>query len=373
MPATDSYMKDKIKVMIIDDSALVRQVVSEILKNDPKIEVIATAADPIFAEKYLEKQWPDVIILDIEMPRMDGITFLRKIMREHPTPVVICSSLTDNGAEQTIAAMAAGAVGIITKPQIGLKDFLNESAVALIDAVKSAAVAEIKKTIAPATPSLTASPTTAISRPKLSADAIIAPGNSRNLPEKTDRIVAIGASTGGTQAIEQILKALPADSPGIVIVQHMPAGFTKAFADRLNEICTVEVREAVDGDEVRRGRVLIAPGGYHMLLKRRGTAYYVAVTEGPLVNRHRPSVDVLFRSVAQEASKNALGILLTGMGDDGAAGMAEMHASGVRCIAQDEKTCVVFGMPREAIRRGAVDRVLPLQQIAAEIIAFHQS
>lgn len=370
-------MAEKIKVMIIDDSALVRQVVSEILKNDPKIEVIATAADPIFAEKYLEKQWPDVIILDIEMPRMDGITFLKKVMKEHPTPVVICSSLTDNGAGQTIAAMAAGAVGIITKPQIGLKDFLNESAVALIDAVKSAAVAKVKKTIAPAAPSsgtITRTAATAAQpSPKLSADAVIAPGNSRNLPEKTDRIVAIGASTGGTQAIEQILTALPVDCPGIVIVQHMPAGFTKAFADRLNDICAVEVREAIDGDEVRRGRVLIAPGSYHMLLKRRGTAYFVSVTEGPLVNRHRPSVDVLFRSVAKEASKNALGILLTGMGDDGAAGMAEMHTSGIRCIAQDEKTCVVFGMPREAIVRGAVDNILPLQQMAAEIISFNQS
>ncbi|MDW8306939.1 MAG: chemotaxis response regulator protein-glutamate methylesterase [Leptospiraceae bacterium] len=359
----------KIKVFIIDDSALVRQVVTEILSEDPTIEVMGTASDPIFAQKYLEKDWPDVIILDLEMPRMDGLTFLHKIMQEHPTPVVICSSLTKEGTSHAMAALEAGAVGIITKPEIGLKDFLSESKTTLIDAVKSAAQAKIaqKRQMTPKTKLFD-------ERPKLSADAILPPP-TRTTASSQQAVVAIGASTGGTVAIEDILTKLPAQSPPILIVQHMPAGFTKAFAERLNELCAIEVKEAEDGDLLRWGRALIAPGNFHLLMEKRGQNYVAAVKSGPLVNRHRPSVDVLFRSVAQNAAKNSLGILLTGMGDDGAQGMVEMHEKGMLCLAQDEKSSVVFGMPREAIIRGAVDKVLPLDKIAQEIInhfASHQ-
>lgn len=361
-------MNPKIKVMVIDDSALVRQVVSEILTKDTSIEVIATASDPIFAQKYLEKEWPDVIILDLEMPRMDGLTFLRKIMKEHPTPVVICSSLTKEGTSQAMAALEAGAVGIITKPKIGLKDFLSESATQLIEAVKSAAQAKLSSQEPVKMP--TKPPQVVKERPKLSADVILPKSTPKPYTGELLPVVAIGASTGGTQAIEQILTKLPANSPPILIVQHMPAGFTKAFAERLNEICAMQVKEAENEDPVLPGQVFIAPGNFHLLLTRRGKDFYVQVKDGPLVNRHKPSVDVLFRSMAQNAGRNSLGILLTGMGDDGAQGMVEMHAVGIRCIAQDEKTSVVFGMPREAILRGAVDKVLPLEEIASEIMAI---
>ncbi|MHB9100961.1 MAG: protein-glutamate methylesterase/protein-glutamine glutaminase [Sulfuricella sp.] len=352
----------KIKVMVVDDSAVVRQVVQAMLDREPDIEVIGAASDPIFAIERMNKQWPDVIVLDIEMPRMDGITFLKKIMAEHPTPVVICSSLAGKGAATTMQALEAGAVEIITKPQIGLKRFLEESSHELVSAVRAAAQANVKR--------LKIAPIMALkAAPKLNADAILAAPGSHAMAQTTERIVAIGTSTGGTQALEAVLTALPRVCPGIVIVQHMPEKFTASFAARLNELCQIEVREAQHNDRVIPGRALIAPGGKHMLLKRNGAYYHVEVVDGPLVNRHRPSVDVLFRSVAKFAGKNATGIIMTGMGDDGARGLKEMHEAGAPTIAQDEESCVVFGMPKEAIKLGGVDRVMGLQDIPRAILS----
>ncbi len=351
----------KVKVLIVDDSAVVRQVLTELLKSDPQIEVIGTAADPIFALEKMQKNWPDVIVLDVEMPRMDGITFLRKIMAEHPTPVVICSTLTEKGAETTMQAMSAGAVDIITKPKIGLKQFLNDAIQEITRAVKAAAGANVKR--------MATMVTRAAVKPKLTADAILAPVGHQAMAETTDRVIAIGTSTGGTQALEVVLTALPRVCPGIVIVQHMPEKFTAAFATRLHGLCEIEVREAQHGDRVIPGRALIAPGGKHMLLRRSGAQYIVDVIDGPVVNRHRPSVDVLFRSVAKCAGKNAIGIIMTGMGDDGAAGLLEMKQAGAATVAQDEATCVVYGMPKEAVKRGAVDKSMPLESIAGVITA----
>lgn len=345
------------RVLIVDDSAVVRQVLTDLLARDPEIEVIGSAADPIFAMEKMSRQWPDVIVLDVEMPRMDGITFLKKLMAERPTPVVICSTLTERGAETTMQALAAGAVDIVTKPKIGLKSFLQESALEFLRVVKAAGQARPKR-ITPAVP--------AAVPPKFTADAVLA-SSSQAMAQTTDKVVAIGASTGGTQALEQVLTALPRTTVGIVVVQHMPEKFTAAFAQRLNSICEVEVREAQTGDRVIPGRVLIAPGGRHMLLRRSGAQYQVEVVDGPSVNRHKPSVDVLFRSVAQCAGKNAVGIIMTGMGDDGAAGMLEMRDKGALTIAQDEASCVVFGMPKEAIKHGGVIKVLSLGNIAGEI------
>jgi two-component system chemotaxis response regulator CheB len=350
----------KIKVQLVDDSAVVRQVLQEVLKKDPSIEVSGVASDPIFAMAHMEKQWPDVIVLDVEMPRMDGITFLRKIMSERPTPVVICSTLTEKGTATSMDALEVGAVSIVTKPKVGLKNYLQDQSSDLIHAVKSAAKANLRNVRNVRTP------TTGQVPMKLSADAIL-PAQQGAMKQTTDRIVAIGTSTGGTQALEQVLSSLPRVSPGIVIVQHMPEKFTAAFAQRLNAITQIEVREAKAGDRLIPGLALIAPGGRHMLLRRSGAQYHVDVIDGPVVNRHRPSVDVLFRSVAQAAGRNALGIIMTGMGDDGAAGLAEMHHTGAETIAQDEESCVVFGMPKEAIKRGGVDRVLPLSTIPVEI------
>ncbi len=354
----------KIRVLIVDDSAVVRQVLTELLKSDPQIEVMGAAPDPIFALERMQKDWPDVIVLDVEMPRMDGITFLRKIMSERPTPVVICSTLTEKGAETTMQAMSAGAVDIITKPKIGLKQFLNDAIQEITRAVKAAAGANVKRMAA--ITSAQASAPSAI-KPKLSADAILAPAGAHAMAETTDRVIAIGTSTGGTQALEVVLTALPRVCPGIVIVQHMPEKFTAAFASRLNGLCEIEVREAQNGDRVIPGRALIAPGGKHMLLRRSGAQYVVDVIDGPVVNRHRPSVDVLFRSVAKCAGKNAIGIIMTGMGDDGAAGLLEMKQAGAATVAQDEATCVVYGMPKEAVKRGAADKIMPLENIAGVI------
>ncbi|MCB1147291.1 MAG: chemotaxis response regulator protein-glutamate methylesterase [Leptospiraceae bacterium] len=374
-----------IRVMIIDDSALVRQVISEILESDPGITVIGMAQDPIFAQKYLEKEWPDVIILDIEMPRMDGITFLKKIMHEHPTPVIICSTLTEKGTQTTMAAMSAGAVGIITKPKLGVKGFLQESKIILVDTVRSAAQVKmntrkpvvVEQSSESGSASLRTESKNEVKRTipiyhpreKNTADVIL-PKSSGAILSTTDKVIVLGASTGGTQAIEVLLKQLPVDSPGIAIVQHMPEHFTKAFADRLNTVCDIEVKEAENNDRIIQGRVLIAPGNRHMVLKRSGARYYVEVVDGPLVNRHRPSVDVLFRSAAREAGKNAMGIILTGMGDDGSNGMLEMYEVGCHNIAQDEKTSIVFGMPKEAIRKNAVTEILPLDKIPAAIMKF---
>ena len=351
-------MADKIKVMIVDDSAVVRQVVAQALAADPGIEVIGTASDPLFALERMRTIWPDILIIDIEMPRMDGITFLKKIMAERPTPVVVCSSLAEKGAQATFEALAAGAASIITKPKLGLKSFLEDSSNDIVQAVRSAAKANVR--------ALRPAPS---SRPNFTADVMLSAAYNPALSRTTDQLIAIGTSTGGTQALEAVLTRLPATSLGIVIVQHMPAVFTAMFAERLNSLCQIEVREAQNGDRVHPGRALIAPGGKHMMLKRNGAQYVVEVADGPLVNRHKPSVDVLFRSVAKFAGANALGIIMTGMGDDGARGLKEMHDAGARTIAQDEASCVVFGMPKEAIKLGAADFTLPLDQIPAAIVS----
>lgn len=355
-------MSENIKVMIVDDSALVRQVVSQTLEKEPGIQVIATASDPLFAFTKLQTAWPDVIILDIEMPRMDGISFLRKIMAEHPTPVIICSSLAEHGAQAAFEAMAAGAVSIITKPKASLKSFLEDASNDIVHAVRNAARANLRA-LKVGMPSMPA--------PKLSADAMLGAATThRALERTTDQLVAIGTSTGGTQALEAILTKLPATTLGIVIVQHMPEKFTAMFAERLNSLCQIEVREAKNGDRVIPGLALIAPGGKHMMLKRNGAQYVVDVADGPLVNRHKPSVDVLFRSVAKFAGANALGVIMTGMGDDGARGLKEMRDTGAKTIAQDEASCVVFGMPKEAIKLGAAEQTLALGQIPAAIVNF---
>ncbi|WP_421241086.1 protein-glutamate methylesterase/protein-glutamine glutaminase [Aeromonas enteropelogenes] len=348
----------QIKVMLVDDSAVVRQVLQGVLEQEPDIKVIATASDPLFALEKLKKEWPDVIVLDVEMPRMDGITFLTKIMAEHPTPVVICSSLTEKGAETTLQAMAAGAADIITKPTMGIKSFLQESAHDLVMAVRAASQANLKRLGKPALLQVAT---------KIHADAILAPTRDA-MAQTTERLIAIGTSTGGTQALEAVLTALPRVSPGIVIVQHMPEKFTASFAARLNGLCQIEVREAKNNDRVIPGLALIAPGGKHMLLKRSGAYYHVEVVDGPLINRHRPSVDVLFRSVAKYAGKNATGIIMTGMGDDGARGLREMLDAGANTYAQDEASCVVFGMPKEAIKLGAARHILPLDEMHHAIL-----
>jgi len=354
----------KIKTLIVDDSAVVRQVLSEILRSDREIEIIAAASDPLIAMQYMQRQWPDVIVLDLEMPRMDGLTFLKKLMNEHPTPVVVCSSLAEKGAAITVQVLAAGAVDVVTKPKLGVHGFLYDNKNNLIDVVKAASRANIRILKRHADVANLLSPA-----PKLSVDAMIDPPKMLgSLKFNTERVIGIGASTGGTQAIEHILRSLPLQCPGVVIVQHMPAGFTKAFADRLNTVCQIEVKEAEQGDRVQQGRAIISPGDKHMLLKRQGNQYSVELKDGPLINRHRPSVDVLFRSMAQSAGKNAVGVILTGMGDDGARGLGEMHQAGAFCIAQNEETCVVYGMPKEAVKRGAADAILPIEAIAQHLL-----
>jgi two-component system chemotaxis response regulator CheB len=343
--------------MVVDDSAVVRQVVSGLLAADPDIKVMCAVADPLLAMARMKSQWPDVIVLDIEMPRMDGLTFLKKIMAERPTPVVICSTLTEKGTQVSLAALTAGAVAIIAKPKIGLKQFLVDASDDLVTVVKAAARANVKKLQA------------VLVVEKFSADVIL-PALERHtaLLKTTDRVVALGTSTGGTQALELVLKSLPRVCPGLVIVQHMPEQFTAAFAHRLNTLCQIEVKEAQTADRVMPGRALIAPGGKHLLLRRNGAQYFVEIMDGPLVNRHRPSVDVLFRSVAKCAGANALGVIMTGMGDDGAAGLLEMRKAGAQTVAQDEESCVVFGMPKEAIKRGGVVKTVALTAIAREIM-----
>lgn len=347
------------RLLIVDDSAVVRQVVAAMLAAQPDIEVLGAVADPLLAMERMKKQWPDVIVLDVEMPRMDGITFLRKLMAERPTPVVICSTLTEKGTQTTMEALAAGACAIVAKPKLGLKKFLLDSSDDLVAAVRSAACANVGRLARRA-----AAPPVV---EKLTADAILPPDVGGAMVRTTERVVALGTSTGGTQALEEVLTALPRVSPGIVIVQHMPEKFTAAFAARLDGLCHIDVREARNHDRVVPGCALIAPGGRHMLLRRVGAQYHVEVVDGPLVNRHRPSVDVLFRSVAKCAGANALGVIMTGMGDDGAAGLLEMRKAGARTIAQDEASCVVYGMPKEAVARGAAERILPLGALAREI------
>jgi two-component system chemotaxis response regulator CheB len=343
-----------IKAMIVDDSAVVRKHLSDLLSAGG-IEVVAAAPDPVFAWPKVELLRPDVIVLDVEMPRMDGISFLRKVMAEMPTPVVMCSTLTEAGCETTMQALAAGAVSFVTKPKLGLRDFLQDRSNGLVEAVKGAARANLGAIASRALQAKPRAPT---------PSGPVASVPMRAMAETTDRVIAVGISTGGVQSIEVVLRDMPRTAPGMVIVQHMPEKFTAAFASRLNGIYDLDISEARDGDRVINGRVLIAPGGRHMRLKRSGAQYVVEVADGPLINHHRPSVDVLFRSVAQCAGRNAIGVIMTGMGDDGARGLREMREAGAMTAAQDEASCVVFGMPKEAIKLGAAEEVVPLDGIA---------
>jgi len=348
---------NKIKVLIVDDSALVRQSLAAILSSDPQIEVCGMAADPFAAAERMKDCVPDVITLDVEMPKMDGITFLHKIMTQHPIPVVMCSTLTVAGSETALKALEYGAVDIIVKPKLGTKQFIEESRILICDTIKAAAHVRPGK-IAPLREVA----------PKYTADVIMEKPSSQAMIQTTEKVVVVGASTGGTEALRIFLEMLPEDTPGIVIVQHMPENFTAAFAKRLDSLCRVTVKEAANNDTVVRGRALIAPGNHHLLLKRSGARYYIEIKDGPLVSRHRPSVDVLFRSAARYAGKNAVGVIMTGMGDDGARGMKELFDAGSYTIAQDEASCVVYGMPHEAVKMGGVHRSMHLQNIAGEVL-----
>lgn len=341
-----------IKVMVVDDSAVVRQVLQAILNEARDIEVYAVASDPLFARQHMQSNWPDVIVLDMEMPRMDGLTFLRQIMSERPTPVVICSSLAEKGAELTMQALAAGAVDVVTKPKLGVKGFLEDTKHEFWQIIRAANQARVSKLATTTKPAVTGKP-----EPVSQSAELV------HLARTTENIIAIGTSTGGTQALEVVLTQLPRTCPGIVVVQHMPEKFTAAFAQRINGLAQIEVKEAESGDRVLPGRALIAPGGYHMEVERSGAQFLAKVFRGPAVNRHCPSVDVLFRSVAKHLGRNATGVIMTGMGDDGARGLLEMRNAGARTIAQDEASCVVFGMPKEAIKMGAAAEIAPLDSI----------
>jgi two-component system chemotaxis response regulator CheB len=349
-------MPQQIHALVVDDSAVVRQMLSEILRRDPRVEV-SVAAHPLIALEKMQRSRPHVIVLDLEMPEMDGLSFLEQLMATDPIPVVVCSGLAARGTDAALRAIDMGAVAVIEKPRLGVKGFLLDSAVMFHDTVTEAAGVRVRpraahKAVVPA----------------YTADAVLALRKRPALATTTDKILALGASTGGTEALRTILESMPADAPGMLVVQHMPEVFTRAFAERLDRSCRIEVKEAVDGDRVLEGRALIAPGNKHMLLRRNGGHYAVEVADGPLVSRHRPSVDVLFRSVAIAAGRNAVGAILTGMGDDGAAGLLEMKQAGAVTLAQDEASSVVFGMPKEAIERGAVDEVVPLEQVAAMLL-----
>lgn len=346
-----------LNVLVVDDSATVRQVLLTVLSEKRGFRV-TTAADPFIAMDKMKKFPPDVILLDLEMPRMDGITFLEKLMSRSPLPVVICSGLTGPGTEAAIRALEIGAVDIINKPQVGVRGFLEESAVLLEDTVRAAATAQVHRFQRRQIPS----------SKYQRGNTVIPSAVLARSPHHPKKIIAIGASTGGTEALLHVLEQMPDDCPGIVVVQHMPEGFTAAFAKRLNGICRIDVKEAADGDKISPGRAYIAPGNRHILVRRLGPSYFLEVRDGALVSRHRPSVNVLFRSVAQAAGSHAVGVLMTGMGDDGADGLLEMKQAEAFTIAQDEASCVVFGMPREAIVRGAVDEILPLSKIPAAIL-----
>ncbi|HEX5354667.1 MAG TPA: chemotaxis response regulator protein-glutamate methylesterase [Aquabacterium sp.] len=352
----------EIKVMIVDDSAIVRKHLSDLLTK-AGIQVIGAASDPLFAMPRMRSNWPDVLVLDVEMPRMDGITFLKQVMAERPTPVVMCSTLTEKGGQTTMQALAAGAVGFVTKPKLGLKDFLEDDSNGIVNAVRAAAKANMSalRRAAPGVP-----------KPGAARAAVpVSPQDA--MAETTDRVIAIAISTGGVQTIEAVLTRLPRTVPGMVIVQHMPPNFTASLAARLNGLCELEVLEAKDGDRVINGRVLFAPGGRHMRLKRSGAQYVVEVFDGPLVNHHRPNADVLLKSVAQCAGRNAIGVVMTGMGDDGARGLKEMFNAGGKTAAQDEASCVVFGMPREAIKHGGAQQVVSLDDMPAWLMAAARS
>lgn len=347
-----------IKVYVVDDSAVVRQTFMHLLQGDPEIELMGSAPNPLIAGPVIRKNRPDVLLLDIEMPGMDGLTFLRQIMQEDPIPTVICSTLTSHGSKIALDALAAGAVAVVAKPRLGLKQFLEESRRELVQTLKTAAKSRPRK-VASAASQVGPAAAARAQQPVQGLHAL-----SVNKP------VVIGSSTGGTQAIESILVAMPGDSPGIAIVQHMPETFTQMYAKRLDGLCAMQVREARDGDRLERGVVLIAPGGRHMQLRKAAGQYFAVVADGPPVNRHKPSVDVLFRSAAECAGRDVLAVILTGMGDDGARGMKLLHDKGARTIAQNEETCVVFGMPKEAIKLNAVDEVMPIGQVARAITAF---
>ncbi len=342
----------KIRVLNVDDSALMRQVLASLLAKDPEIEVVGAAPDPFIAREKIKALNPDVLTLDVEMPKMDGLTFLEKLMKGHPMPVVMVSSLTEVGCETTLRALELGAVDFITKPKIDLREGMEEVAQDLIGKIKTAARATIRPRQAPASGEAAA--------PKMLGSAMI---------KTTDIIIAIGSSTGGTEAVKDVLEVLPPNTPPILITQHMPERFTKTWADRLNSLSRISVKEAQDGDSVLPGHALVAPGSYHMTLQRSGARYSVRINQDPPVNRHRPSVDVMFDSVARVAGGNAVGVILTGMGNDGAKGMLAMHQAGAYTIAQDEASCVVFGMPKEAIKAGGVDKILPLSDIAAAMLS----
>ena len=352
-PASVSTGRRPVRVLVVDDSAVVRQALGAILSRAGM--AVTVASDPIIAADKMRKERPDALVLDLEMPRMDGLTFLRKVMAGDPLPVVVCSGLAGQGTDAALQALEEGAVEIIAKPRLGVKGFLEESAARMVDAVRAATHARVRLRALPPDKRHT-------------ADAVLPARRVPALGETTAKVIAIGASTGGTEALREILQSLPPDAPGLAIVQHMPEAFTAAFARRLSATCRVEVREARAGDRLSSGRALVAPGNHHLAVRRTGAHYRVEVLEGPPVSRHRPSVDVLFRSVAQAAGPNAVGVILTGMGDDGAAGLLEMKAAGAHTVAQDEGTSVVFGMPREAIARGGVDEVLPLGRIASAIL-----
>lgn len=341
-----------IKVLVVDDSAIVRKIFTQELSKHKDIEVVGTAPDPYVARDKIVELEPDVITLDIEMPRMDGLSFLRKLMKYHPIPTIIVSSLTPKNSEMALEALESGAVEVLAKP--GGAYSVGDMSVQLVDKIRAAAQVRLKAWVAEPTLS------TAVAKPSLTLV-------SKSLTQTTHKIVALGASTGGTEALKAVLTQLPPSCPGIVIVQHMPPRFTTAFANRLNTLCQIEVREAKNGDSLYPGLALIAPGNYHMVLKRSGARYYVEVKTGPLVCHQRPSVDVLFHSVAQYAGANAVGVIMTGMGADGAQGMAEMRQVGARTIAQDEASCVVYGMPKEAVRQGGVERVVTLNDIPGAI------
>jgi two-component system chemotaxis response regulator CheB len=349
----------KIRVLTVDDSALMRQVLASLLSKDSDIEVIGSAPDPFIAREKIKALNPDVITLDVEMPKMDGLTFLEKLMRGHPMPVVMVSSLTEAGCQTTLRALELGAVDFITKPKIDLREGMEEIAQDLISKVKAAAIANVRRQASGVRRETT--PLTPYSSPLTSSTAMI---------KTTDRIIACGSSTGGTEAVKDVLMALPSNTPPILITQHMPERFTKTWANRMNSLCRISVKEAEDGDSVLPGHALVAPGGYHMTLVRSGARYSVCINQNPPVNRHRPSVDVLFDSVAQNAGANAIGVILTGMGGDGAKGMLAMKQAGAYTIAQDEASCVVFGMPKEAIKLGGVDKIVPLAEIPSAIVAY---
>lgn len=359
----------KTRVLIVDDSALVRKVISRIIEDDPELEVAGTAADPYIARDKIKQLNPDVITLDVEMPRMDGITFLRNLMRLRPIPVIMISSLTEKGAEVTLQALELGAIDFISKPKLDVNEGLKEYAEEIVEKIKIASKAKVR----PLT-ERKARPIVAIEiTPKLSADAVISKQGGSSRFRTTDRIIAIGASTGGTEAIRDVLESMPPDAPGIVISQHIPAAFSGPFANRMNGVSAMTVCEAQDGQQILPGHVYIAPGDRHLLVERDGARYICRLNDGPPVNRHRPSVDVMFRSVSQNVGPNAVGVILTGMGDDGARGLKEMKENGATTLVQDEKTSVVWGMPGEAFKIGAADAQYPLEQIAAQILGLSKA